>query len=138
MECQAMKKVWLTGKGGCRYSNYVRICGLAAEEGSDLCPRHKFMRDQKAQADTEKERQAHLNRNVHHTGQGLPRTRHELLARGYQYIGNKECGGCGKPIELWRTPNQKTSPYDPMPQIDSHATSHFATCTRASSFRRAS
>ena len=138
-ECQATKKVWSVEKGsGRRISKFVRICGMAAEEGSDLCPRHKFLRGMEVEKQTEKDRQAHLERSVKHSGHGLPKTRAELLARGYQYIGNRECTGCGAAIELWRTPNQRTAPYDPMPQIDSHATSHFATCTKASQFRRAS
>lgn len=137
-QCQATKKVKTRDRYGSAITKYVRICGLEAEGGSDLCPRHKYLRELELERTTEKERQAHLDRNVKHAGQGLPKTRHELLARGYQFLGNRDCTGCGRPIELWRTPNQHTAPYDPMPQIDSHATSHFATCSRASQFRRAS
>jgi hypothetical protein len=141
MECQETKKVRSIEKGSGRImKKVVRICGLEAEAGSDRCPRHKALAEAKLEKDTAKDREAHLNRNVVHKGQGLPQTRAELIRRGYQYVGNKTCSApeCGKPIELWRTPNQVKAPYNPMPDETSHAQSHYATCPRAQQFRRAS
>lgn len=137
MKCQATKRTRVTEKGSGRVTmKDVQICGLEAEAGSELCPRHKFLLGVKQQ----EELNAHLNRNVSHKGQGLPQTRAELIRRGYQYVGNKICNStaCKKPIELWRTPNQHLAPYNPMPDADSHAQSHYVTCARADAFRRAS
>lgn len=140
-ECQETKKVKTTEKGSGRtITKYVRICGLAAVEGSDRCPRHKAIRDAKAQSESDKVLSDHLKRNVSFKGQGLPKTRAELLQRGYLYVGNKLCDspGCRAPIEMWRTPNQKIAPFNPMPEMESHAQSHYATCNRAADFRRPS
>jgi hypothetical protein len=141
MRCQETKKQRSIEKGSGRVmTKFVPICGLEAEDGSDRCPRHKFLCDQKAEADTAKDREAHLRRNVEHKGEGLPQTRAELIRRGYQFVGTKTCTAvaCGKRIELWRTPNQAIAPYNPMDDENSHAQSHYATCPRAQSFRRAS
>ena len=139
-ECQKTKKVRTAEKGSGRtITKYVRICGLAAAEGSDLCPRHKAMKEAEEQAAGAKELQAYIDRNVSAKGQGMPQTRAELIKRGYQFVGNKTCSAieCKKPIELWRTPNQRLAPFNPMPDIDSHAQSHYATCAKAQDFRRA-
>lgn len=108
-------------------------CGLAAESGSDFCPRHKFLNEIAAEQrrDKELEKQRKLREG---TG-GFPQTREQLLRRGYAYHGCRDCKDCAKPIEWWKTPVGKMAPFDPMPDLSSHCTSHFATCTRA--FRRA-
>ena len=140
-ECQEMKKQKSVERGSGRIiTKHVRVCGLMAVEGSDYCPRHKAIHDAKEQAASDKVMKDHLNRNVSFKGQGLPKTRAEMITRGYQYMGNKLCDSpaCRKPIELWRTPNMKVAPFNPMPDVDSHAQSHYATCNRASDFRRAS
>lgn len=68
----------------------------------------------------------------------LPSMRFQLIERGYQYIGNRDCYGCHKPIEMWKNPQGNRVPFNPMPEYNSHVQSHFATCSRASDFRRAS
>lgn len=136
--CEEMKRVSFREKGGRVGKKWQRICGLEAKPGSKYCPRHDFLHTVQAEAQTAKDREAHLRRNVSHKGEGLPQTRAELIRRGYQYVGTKTCTAveCGKRIELWRTPNQATAPYNPMPDENSHAQSHYATCTRAAQFRR--
>jgi hypothetical protein len=140
-QCQETKKQRSIEKGSGRtITKHVKICGLEAAPGSDFCPRHKFMHDLKDQEGRAKDLAAHLNRNVSHKGEGLPQTRAELIRRGYQFVGNKTCASieCKRPIELWRTPNNRLAPFNPMPEADSHAQSHYATCVRADAFRRAS
>lgn len=111
-------------------------CGLLADAAGKLCPRHAFLDKLRQDAALEKERAALVKRNLHQTG--WPKSKQELIERGYQLTGSGECSGCGKHIEWWRTPNGRPAPYDPMPQLTSAANSHFATCTRANTFRKAS
>lgn len=65
----------------------------------------------------------------------FPPNRRELKLEGYDYHGQKTCP-CGQTIELWHTPNDKTMPMDPMPDDESPAVSHWATCVKAQQFRR--
>lgn len=109
-------------------------CGLLAVVNGTMCPRHEFLAKLKLEADLEKERLALVKRKLHQSG--WPKSRQELIERGYQFTGNNTCRECGKPMEWWRTPNGRSAPYDPMPEICSAANSHFATCTRAAAFRR--
>ena len=60
----------------------------------------------------------------------------EMKTQGYAFLSMDSCRGCGRAIEFWRTPAGKSIPMDPMDQPDSPAISHFATCTKASQFRR--
>jgi uncharacterized Zn finger protein (UPF0148 family) len=110
-------------------------CQLLTQENSIYCPRHTFLhnivaqeeRDKEtAKADAKKQRQ-----------DSAPKTRGELLKQGYEHIDNAACHGCHKAIEWWKTPNAKRAPYDPMPEFESPAVSHFATCKHAVDFRRA-
>ena len=103
------------------------MCKVLPALGKDMCPRHEFLSKANADLQLEKQRKALLGRNYHG-----PRanTRRELIAAGYQYIGNDTCA-CGEPLEWWRTPNQKKAPFDPMATVDSAARSHFAKCNRA-------
>jgi hypothetical protein len=138
-QCEETKKVRSIEKGSGRIvSKYVPICALEAETGGKYCPRHAFLNGVKAEADRAKDVQAHINHNVSQRGQGMPKTRAELIERGYQFTGTKECYSCGAPIEWWRTPNERSAPYNPMPELTSHATSHFATCKHAAQHRKAS
>jgi hypothetical protein len=58
-----------------------------------------------------------------------------MIEAGYKYLTNKTCP-CGAPMELWLTPKDATMPMNPMPEADSKAESHFATCVKAAQFRR--
>jgi uncharacterized Zn finger protein (UPF0148 family) len=109
-------------------------CGLFADEGSDMCPRHTYLTKVKADQKLEKERQALLKGKA--LKQVRPNTREDLLKQGYQVTGNGDCRSCGMPIQWFRTPSGKPAPYDPMPTLQSPARSHFATCTRALEHRR--
>jgi len=65
----------------------------------------------------------------------LPKTRAELVEAGYTYATGKICP-CGASMELWNTPKGNLMPMDPMPDPDSPAASHFATCPKAVQFRK--
>ena len=108
-------------------------CGLVPETGSEHCPRHKFL----VAIEAEERRDKELAKREKNGGLGLPKTRQEMLRRGYEFRGSRSCSGCSKHIEMWLTPNAKLAPYDPMPEATSHSTSHFATCVRKVAFRRA-
>jgi hypothetical protein len=108
-------------------------CGLLAAENSEYCPRHRFLHAIAA----EKRRDKEIAQREKKGYSGLPKTREEMLRRGYEYRGTEKCRGCSRVIEMWLTPNARIAPYDPMPELQSHSVSHFATCSRAASFRRA-
>ena len=110
-------------------------CGLLAEAGGELCPRHKYLQQLRDRDEEEKHRKRVLARKV---VTSMPHTRRELIERGYQLTGSGNCRACDQHIEWWRTPNGNSAPYDPMTDADSVARSHFATCTHANQFRRAS
>ena len=107
-------------------------CQLLTQDGSKYCPRHTFLHNVAAEKKRDKELAMRDGKR------GLPADRAEMLRRGYVYTGNRACteSTCKKPIEWWRTPNGKMAPYDPMPDEASHSRSHYASCTRAASFRR--
>lgn len=65
----------------------------------------------------------------------FPATRALLQDAGYRFITVKTCP-CGAKMELWFTPNGATMPMNPMPTEDSPAVSHWATCEKATQFRR--
>ena len=110
-------------------------CGLVPAEGSDFCPRHGFLREVAAEAKRDKELQKQQKQRD--GSAGMPQTREQLLRRGYEYHGCRNCVGCDKLIEWWKTPKGNMAPFDPMPELSSHCTSHFATCVRRDAFRRA-
>jgi hypothetical protein len=62
-------------------------------------------------------------------------TRAELEESGYKRTNYGKCRGCFVPIEWWLTVNERPAPYDLMPNPDSEAVSHYATCTVAERFR---
>ncbi len=100
------------------------VCKVMPAEGKEMCPRHLLIDAQRQMVAHEKEKKKLLERK-HHGPQ--PKTRRELIEQGYQFVGNDTCV-CGKPIEYWRTPNQKVAPYDRMPNAESAANSHFQFC----------
>lgn len=112
------------------------LCGRVAQEASAFCPRHTFLHNVKLQEQNEKDQKRAVTKRAAHAGPAS--TREEMLRRGYQFRGTRECSGCKEHIEWWMTPNGRMAPYNPMPELTSHATSHFATCNRAVSFRRVS
>jgi hypothetical protein len=65
----------------------------------------------------------------------FPATRQALVEAGYTFMANKVCP-CGSRMELWHTPKDQTIPMNPMPEAESKAESHFATCPKAVQFRR--
>jgi hypothetical protein len=66
----------------------------------------------------------------------FPATRKLLKEAGYDYLTVRKCT-CGASMELWHTPKDQTIPMNPMPDEESKAESHFATCPLATQFRRA-
>lgn len=60
-------------------------------------------------------------------GGTLPKT---LEERGYIFVNEGRCHGCGAVIEWWMTVAGKRSPHDP------DGVSHFATCPERARFRR--
>lgn len=113
----------------------LQVCGLLTQEGSIYCPRHTFLHNIAQQEAANKEAAKADEKRSRVTA--MPKTRNELLQQGYVHVNNATCSGCHKAIEWWSTPNAKRAPYDPMPELDSPAVSHFATCVRRSDFRRA-
>jgi hypothetical protein len=107
-----------------------------AQPRSIFCPRHTFLANIKKLEEDTKDREKHAQR-IAATG-GAPQTRAELLERGYQFTGSSDCYSCHVHIEWWRTPMGRSAPYNPMPELNSHAKSHFATCTHAAQHRKAS
>lgn len=65
----------------------------------------------------------------------FPETRVAMEEAGYSYATLKICP-CGASMELWNTPKGATMPMNPMPDPDSPAVSHWATCEKAEQFRR--
>ncbi len=110
-------------------------CQLMAAAGSDFCPRHGFLQNLAAEAKRDKALQK--QQKARDGSGGMPQTREQLLRRGYEYHGNRQCVGCHELIEWWKTPQGNMAPFNPMPEITSHCTSHFATCVRRDAFRRA-
>jgi hypothetical protein len=65
----------------------------------------------------------------------FPETKAKMIEAGYSFHTRKTCP-CGAPMELWNTPKGEHLPMEPMPDDDSKAESHFATCPKAVQFRR--
>jgi len=65
----------------------------------------------------------------------FPKTKRLMIEAGYTYHEQKRCP-CGERMELWNTPKGELLPMNPMPDDDSEAISHFATCPKATQFRR--
>lgn len=66
----------------------------------------------------------------------FPRTREALEESGFIRKAYTRCQGCGAAMEFWRTKTGKSLPMDPMPNPDSRAASHYATCPFAERFRK--
>ncbi len=124
--------IWKKEKGG----KVVESCHLLAQEGGEMCPRHGFLYNIAMQAEQQKDELKRLK--VAEMGISKnPRTRLQLCEAGYIFQGSDTCR-CGKRIEWWRTPKLRNAPYNPMPEPNSAAMSHFVTCTERSIFRKAS
>ena len=123
----------------CEYRKRVTdelLCRMMVDPNKTMCPRHILM----AQADVDRERAKEVKRRIEGKNKPsngpMPYTREGLLRAGYQFTGTGVCNGCDEMVEWWRTPNQKPAPFNRMPDLQSQARSHFATCTKAKSFRR--
>ena len=104
-------------------------CALLPEVGRDMCPRHAMMAAFKQQKkDQEDAAKAGFGR--------VPKSRSEMAPLDYRFAGSGQCKHCAAHIEWWKTPAGKNAPYNPMPELNSAAVSHFATCPRAAEFRR--
>lgn len=114
-----------------------RFCGLLAQENSRFCPRHTFLHNIAEQQRMEKELAAAEKKEFEGVS-AMPKTRADLVAKGYRYQDSSECSGCHAHIEWWLTPNLKRAPFDVMVIESSAAVSHFATCPERQRFRRAS
>lgn len=66
----------------------------------------------------------------------FPKDADALKAAGWVFDNDATCRGCGDDIEWWITEAGNKMPMNPMPRGTSEATSHFASCTEADSFRR--
>ena len=113
------------------------ICGTLRQAGSKFCPRHTFLANVAQQKNEDKQANK-IEAGIAGVDKKLPATRRGMIERGYVYTGNNTCSGCGAAIEWWKTPNQRSAPFDPMPLEYSFSRSHFATCTRRADFRKAS
>ncbi|MDE2102773.1 MAG: hypothetical protein KGL39_36350 [Patescibacteria group bacterium] len=65
----------------------------------------------------------------------FPATFSALKAAGYRFDNHARCKGCGQEIEWWFTPKGRKLPFDLMPNDDSPAVAHFATCPDVDQFR---
>ena len=66
----------------------------------------------------------------------FPATLAAMEAAGYKRSNYSRCPGCRAAIEWWITPKKARTPMNPMPDPDSPAISHFATCNKADQFRK--
>lgn len=66
----------------------------------------------------------------------FPGTKAEMIEAGYEYVTDKVCP-CGAPMQLWKTPNERVLPMNPMKDDADPAVSHFSDCPMAVQFRRA-
>ena len=111
----------------------MEVCTTMPDAGEELCPRHKFLSEQTVQAKGKK-----AATKAAALGRALPNTRRALITLGYGFRGNAPCRDCREPMEWWKTPMGKMAPYNSMPEEDSPAISHFATCVHAQNFRKVS
>ncbi len=119
-----------------KHGNVVESCHLLAQDGGELCPRHGFLYNIAMQEEQQRDELRRLK--VSEMGVSKhARTRLQLCQAGYVFQGSDVCS-CGKRIEWWLTPNRRNAPYNPMPEPNSAALSHFATCSEKSRFRKAS
>jgi hypothetical protein len=65
----------------------------------------------------------------------FPETLEELKNAGYIFSNQANCRGCGAAIEWFTTPSGKKMPFDV--DKDGNIESHFATCPKADTFRKA-
>lgn len=65
----------------------------------------------------------------------FPKTKEAMMRAGYTFATMKVCP-CGERMELWTTPTGSLMPMNIMADEESEAISHFATCEKATQFRR--
>jgi hypothetical protein len=66
----------------------------------------------------------------------FPKDRAAMITAGYKKLSTFVCRGCGEEMEFWYTPQGKNIPMNAMPNDDSEALSHFATCPEAKRFKK--
>lgn len=66
----------------------------------------------------------------------FPVTRDGMKSAGYEFSDLGRCRGCDASIEWWIAPSGRKMPVNPMPNAESPAISHFASCLKADSFRK--
>jgi hypothetical protein len=59
---------------------------------------------------------------------GMPETLRDLQNAKYKFNGSADCRICASQIEWWTTTHGKKMPFDPMPETNSKAIAHWATC----------
>lgn len=64
----------------------------------------------------------------------FPETTAELFNAGYRFLRERPCKLCGKSIELWQTPLQRTMPIERA--ADQKVIPHWSTCPHADKFRK--
>lgn len=111
----------------------VITCKTLAQTGSSMCPRHTFLTNIKLEEDRVRELSKLQKKQQNQVQEN---TRIGLLKRGYEFKGSANCKGCGLHIEWWKTPKGFNAPYDPMPDENSKAVSHHATCKNPAAWRR--
>jgi hypothetical protein len=112
-----------------------RTCGLLAAEGSDLCPRHKYLAEVEAEQKRHKEKAK--DAAVEYGVDKLPMTRNLLEKAGYKYQDQSPCPGCQRTISWWLNPTGvHRLPFDPMGSGVSIPSSHFFTCMAFDELRR--
>jgi hypothetical protein len=66
----------------------------------------------------------------------FPANAEAMRAEGYRFLNHAECSGCHAPIEWWLTRESRHIPMDLMPTPQSPAKAHWATCSKASQFKK--
>jgi hypothetical protein len=66
----------------------------------------------------------------------FPKNAEELRRHGYRFAGHDECSGCHQRIEWWISPQGRHIPMNRMPDADTAAQSHWATCLDSGLFDR--
>jgi hypothetical protein len=66
----------------------------------------------------------------------FPKTYADLISAGFKFSKFGTCAGCHARVEWWHTSSGTLMPMNEMPDGNSEAVTHFATCPYAKSFRK--
>jgi hypothetical protein len=104
------------------------LCGLLADPGKSMCPRHMFLDDQR--------RAAAALQAAAKPAPRVPLNPAMMGACGYAFVGSGICKKCRRTVWWYRnSATGNTSPWDPMPDETQRPVNHFATCPHAVEFR---